>query len=204
MGSRTPRTLSHRGDSESGGIEGIRTGSAIVGTPQDGGVVTGIGSRESAPYAAGSQSPGSGAPWVTEAARLTCRRRTIHRLLEGEAAEAGGPRRRAQLKVDHCIKVAVCFPQTTPRQEGLSSRAVESGRRPTRFIDRSFPPGRAAGTPTSPTFGLGWSRTSLTCPEGTLSYRLWSVHREDYKRDPARLPGGQCDSGAKGLRFCVN
>jgi hypothetical protein len=103
-----------------GGIEGIRTGSAIVGTPQDGGMVA--IDVESTPYV--EPKPEVWSTWVAEAARRHVAE--DDELLVGERPQTRLVSEAALIVVGRCIQGRVLLDD--PATGAPLSRWLDSGR----------------------------------------------------------------------------
>jgi hypothetical protein len=104
-----------------GGIEGIRTGSAIVGTPQDGGMVA--IDVESTPYV--EPTPEVWGTWIAEAARRHVAE-DDELLVEGERPQTRLVSEAALIEVGRCIQGRVLLDD--PATGAQLSRWLESGR----------------------------------------------------------------------------
>jgi hypothetical protein len=114
-----------------GGIEGIRTGAAIVGTPQGDGMVA-IDVHWT-PYV--DPTPQCWSTWVTEAAHRHCGARD-ELLTEGIQPDTRLVSEAALVEVGHCIEGTVVIDR--PEQGAELSRWLQAGRAD-HVIEKPFP-----------------------------------------------------------------
>jgi hypothetical protein len=114
-----------------GGIEGIRPGTAIVGTPQGDGMVA--IDVQSTPYV--EPTPECWSTWVIEAAHRHCTERETL-LTEGFEPETKMVSEAALVEVGHCFEGKVLIDR--PEQGAALSRWLQAGRAD-HVIEKPFP-----------------------------------------------------------------